>query len=277
MNKIFLTLVFSLMLNAEMIDGVSIVVKGEAITLYELRQEMKFSNVGVDEASSILVRKKLEEAEIKERKISVSSSEVYDDIKMLAARNNMSVSDFYDAARNSNGMNSTELKEKIKEKLLSQKLYSAIAYSSVGEPTEEELKEYYELHKDSFAHPSGFEVVVYQSKDKDRLAEKLNNPMLNSPDILTTEQDLPYSKISPELANLLSRIQVGTFGPIIPDGKGGHMSFFMKKLKAMEQTGLHGAKDMISNMIREDKREQVLSDYFARLKSNADIEFIRKP
>ena len=144
-------------------------------------------------------------------------------------------------------------------------------------PNDQEIKEYYELHKNIFRHPSGFEVVVYQSKDQARLNEKINNPMFNSQDILQTEQDLPYTKISTELANLLSSTAVGSFSPIIPDGKGGYMSFYMKRIKGMEEVSLLDAKEQISNMISSDKREQVLSDYFARLRSNADIEFVRQP
>ncbi len=277
MYKIFLLLALSLVLNAKMIDGVAIVVKGEAITLYDLKKEMRISNVDVDTASNMLIRQKLEESEIKERKITVSNSEVYDDIKMLSSRNNMSVNDFYEAARNANGISSTELKEKVKAKLLSQKLYSAIAYSSVSQPTEDEIKEYYELHKNNFSHPSGFSVVIYQSKDEKRLQEKIDNPMFSAPDIIQTPQELPYSKISPELAGLLSKTAAGTFTAIIPDGKGGYMSFYMKEIKSMEQIGMKTARNQIINMIMGDKREQVLSDYFARLRTNADITFVRKP
>ena len=135
MYKIFLTLILVASLNAEIVNGVAIVVKGKAITLYDIKKEMQLSRIDEKEASDVLIRKKLEEVETDERKISVSSSEVYDDIKKTAARNNFSISEFYEAVRNSSGITSTELKVKIKEKLLSQKLYAAIAYTAVAQPT----------------------------------------------------------------------------------------------------------------------------------------------
>ncbi|MCW8955089.1 MAG: peptidyl-prolyl cis-trans isomerase, partial [Sulfurimonas sp.] len=92
MYKIFLALVLGALLNAEVVNGVAIVVKGEAITLHEIREEMRLSKVDAKTAADNLVRKKLEEAEVLEKKISVSSAEVYDDIKKTAARNNMGVS-----------------------------------------------------------------------------------------------------------------------------------------------------------------------------------------
>lgn len=277
MKKIILTIILTLTLNAQLIDAVAVVVKGSAITLYDIKKEMQNSRIDSKRAVDILIRKKLEELEIQERKIEVSSSEVYEDIKQAASRNNMSINDFYDAVRESNGLSSTQLKEQIKQKLLSQKLYSAISYSSISQPDEDDIKEYYELHKDSFTHPSGFDVVIYVAKDQARLQEKVDNPMFYSPDIQTNEQKLPYNRIPPELANLLENTPVNSFTQIVPDGKGAYMSFYLKAVEASKDTGLDGARNQIINKIMGDKREQVLSEYFIRLKLNADIKTIRMP
>ena len=277
MYKILLTLCLAFSLNAELVNGVAIIVKGEAITMYELTQEMSASKVNIEDASDILIRKKLEDAEIKERKITVASSEVYEDIKQVASRNNMNVSELYEAVRSSSGLTSTEFKAKTKEKLLSQKLYSAIAYTSLSEPTEEEAMEYYELHKGDFSHPSGFKVILYTSKNKSRLQEKIDNPMFYSPDIQKEEKELMYDEISTELAKFLSKEKVDAFTPIVPNGKGAFMSFYIKDIKTAQELGFRTIRSQVVNMIMGDKREQVLSDYFARLRGNADIQTIRMP
>ncbi len=275
MYKIFFIFLFVVNLNAVLIDGVAVVVKGSAITLLDIKKEMKVAKVSAKRARDSLIRKKLEELEMKDRKISVNSGEVYDDLKKTAARNKMSVSEFYDAVRNSSGLTSSELKAKVKERLLSQKLYSAIAYSSISVPSEVEIEEYYELHKDDFAHPSAFKVVIYVSKSKSRLQEKIDNPMLYAPDIKTNEQTLPYDKITPELAALLSRTSQNTFTTAIPNGKGGFMSFYLKEIESAKKLGLESVKNQIINLIMAEKREQILGDYFARLRQNADIKILR--
>ncbi|WP_373001550.1 SurA N-terminal domain-containing protein [Sulfurimonas sp.] len=275
MHKIFLTIILTLTLSAEIVDGIAVVVKGSAITLYDIKKEMQTSKIDSKSATDSLIRKALEQQEINERKISVSSGEVYDDIKKTAARNNLSVSEFYEAVRNSSGLTSEELKEKIKEKLLSQKLYSAIAYSGVSEPTDDEIEAYFKTHKNDFAHPSGFKVVIYQSTNKQKLQEKIDNPMFYSPDISSNEQDLPYDRISPELASLLERTPLNTFTAAVPDGKGGYMSFYIKEIASAKETGLESVRSQIMNMIAAEQREQVLGDYFARLRHNADIKMIR--
>ncbi|MBN2815165.1 MAG: peptidyl-prolyl cis-trans isomerase [Campylobacterales bacterium] len=275
MYKLLFITLFSISLSANVYDGVAIVVKDKAITMYDIEKEMQLSHVDAQAASDKLIRQQLEALEIEERKITVSSTEVYDDIKQMASRNNMSVSDFYDAVREANGLSSTELKEKIKEKLLSQKLYSAIAYSSLSEPSQSEIEEYYELHKDNYKHPASFTVIIYDANSQSLLQEKVDNPMFYSPEIATNEQVLPYERISPELASLLEKTPQNSFTPVIPNGKGGFMSFYVKEVQSAKEGGLESVKNEIVNSIMADKRELVLSDYFARLRHNADINVIR--
>ena len=277
MKKILLFTICAIVLQAKVYEGVAVVVKNQAITTYDIKKEMQSEHLNVKQATDKLIRQKLEAAEIEERKITVSSSEVYDDIKNMAQRNNMSISDFYDAVREANGLSSTELKEKVRQKLLSQKLYSAIAYASIDEPTQEEIKEYYELHKENFTHPASFDVLIYDAKNREILQEKVDNPMFYSPEIATNEQVLPYNRISPELASLLEKTPVGSFTPVIPNGKGGFMSFYIKSQESAKEGGLESVKSQIVNAIMAQKREVILGDYFARLRDNADINIIRLP
>jgi len=276
MYKSLLVLLLATLLNAEVYDGVAIVVKDKAITLLDIKNEMKMEKVNAKQAADILIRQKLEKVEIDNRKIKVTNSEVYDDIKKMAARNNMNISDFYDAVRNSNGMSSTELKEKVKQKLLSQKLYQAIAYSSLSEPSDLEIQEYYKLHKKSFKHPAAFTVIIYDAKDKEKLQTKVDNPMFYSPEITSNEQVLPYDKISPELASLLERTELNHFTNVIPNGKGGFMSFYIKAITSAKESGIESVRNQIVNAMMAQQREQVLGDYFAKLRNNTDINVIRE-
>ena len=100
--------------------------------------------------------------------------------------------------------------------------------------------------------------------------------MFYSPDIKTDEQRLIYERISPELAGFLENAKLNSFTPIVPDGKGGNMSFYLKEIESAKNIGYESVKNRVINLIMANKREQVLSDYFARLKGNADIQVIRE-
>ncbi len=276
MYKYLLFLLTSSLLLANVYNGVAIVVKNSAITLLDIKKEMKDSKVDEKTASDMLIRKKLEDYEIKERKITVSSAEVFADIKTMAAKNNLSVSAFYDAIRESNGMSSQAIKEKMKQKLLSQKLYSAIAYSSVSEPSMKEVEDYFQIHKSEFTHPASFDVTFYNAKDKGILQAKINNPMFYSKEIVSMDKKLNFEEITPQLASLLENTPQNTFTQIVPNGEGGFMSIYINEIATEKEASIESAKDQIMNQIVSQKREQVLSEYFARLRYNADINIIRK-
>jgi len=278
MTKLLLILVLMAgVLNADVYDGVSVVVEDKAITLLDIKKEMQMRHIDAKQASDILIRKKLEELEVAKRKISVSNTEVYDKIKKMAEANGMTISQLYDAIREQNGLNSEEFKEKIKQKFLSEKLYNSIAMSSLSQPTDEEIKEYYELHKDKFNHPESFLVIIYSAKDQNRLKEKIDNPMFYAPDIKRQEQTLLYNRISPQLASILQKTPQDHFTPVLPNGKNGFMSFYIKSVVKSSETDLDTLKPQIINAFMEEKREAVLSDYFARLRDNAEINIIRLP
>ncbi|MDF1874246.1 SurA N-terminal domain-containing protein [Sulfurimonas sp. SAG-AH-194-I05] len=275
MNKFLISLLCVAGLNAQMIGGVAVVVNDKAITLYDIKKEMQSSQLNEKQATDALIRQKLEEVEIKKRKITVATGDIYDDIKATAQKNNMSVNDFYAAALNNGGLNSEELKEKIKQKLLSKKLYDSISYAKLTKPSESELKVYYELNKKSFYHPSAFTVVIYQTVNKAALVQKVQNPMFYSPQIQQIEQVLPYDRISPQLAGLLERTKLHTFTPIVPDGKGGSMSFYMKAIQDSQNAGYEKYKVNIMNEIMQKKRELALRNHFRRVQDNANIVMLR--
>ncbi|MGD9718993.1 MAG: peptidyl-prolyl cis-trans isomerase [Sulfurimonadaceae bacterium] len=277
MVRIFLPILLSVSLFAEMIEGIAVVVKGEPITLYDVKKEMALAKTDAKRASDMLIRKKLEELEIQERKINVTPTEVYEEIKLTAARNNLSVDEFYAAVRETNGLSSSELKEKMRERLLSQKLYQSIAYASMSQPSDSEIEEYYRLNKEKFLLPSGFKVMIYGAQSQERLQEKIANPMLYAPDVLTNEQELPYDRISPELASLLAKTPPQSFTPVIPDGKGGFMSFYLQEVLQAKETSFEMQKDAIVNALMAEKREQILGDYFEKLRHNAEIVLVRLP
>jgi len=277
MYKVLLTLLLVAFANAGVYDGVAIVVEDKPITLLDIQNEMQLEHLDAKKAADVLIRKKLEALEIAKRNISVSSTEVYDDIQKVAQSNNFTISQLYDAVRERNGLSSEQFKAKVKHKLLSQKLYSAIAMSSLSEPSAEAIKEYYELHKEKFNHPKSFSVTIYGAKSRERLQEKVDNPMFYAPDISTQEQTLFYNKISPKLASLLQKTPLEHFTPIIPNGKNGFVSFYITAVQKGKAGDLTSIKSQIINEIMANKREAVLSDYFARLRDNANINIIRMP
>jgi peptidyl-prolyl cis-trans isomerase SurA len=277
MIKYFLLILLTLGIHAKTIDGVAVLVKDEPITMYDIRTQVRESGLSVQQAVDLLIRKKLEEIEAKERHISVSKEEVLKELQTMAEQNKMSVLQLYEAFQSSRGLSEKELKAKIKERMLNQKLYSAIAFSHMEEPTPEEEEEYYQLHAGEFSHPERFEVTVYTSASKARLQEKLDNPMFYSPEVQSENASFEYASMNPRLAELLNKTPLNSFTTILPSPEGGYMSFYLKEKSEITAQPLDAVRPQIANAIMADKREQVLTDYFSRLRLNADIKILRLP
>lgn len=277
MYRVLFFILLSLSLNAKIIDGVAILVQNQPITMLEITNAMTESHLDQTQTVDLLVRKKLEDQEVKSRKITVSDDEVIDEIKRMATQNNMSVSQFYDAVASSQNLTSTQIQKEMKTRLLNQKLFQAIAYTHMDEPDAQELKDYFELNMAKFSHPQSFNTVVYESKKQNVLQQKIANPMFYSPEMGHKDQIFEYAKIPPQLAELLERTPLNHFTEIVPSGKGGFVCFYIQGIEQSRDVKFEDVKAQVENMIMSDKREQVLKEYFDRAKLNANIQILRLP
>lgn len=277
MRSLTLSVVLTTFLWGAPIGGVAVLVKNTPITLLEVQQEMKQSGLSAPQSADTLIRKKLEQLEASEKKITVTSAEINEELARMASQNNLSIEQFLNAMQSVRGLSEKDLKAKIEESIKGQKLYSAIAFSKMGQPTAEEEAEYYQLHLDEFSRPESFEVTAYVSASQEALSAKIADPMRHIEAIQTKEESIPFGKINPQLAQLLNKTPNGSFSPIIPNGQNAFMSFYMRDKLNVITENLESVRPQISNAIIGERRNQVLNDYFTRLRLSADIKVLRLP
>ncbi|MDQ1298302.1 MAG: hypothetical protein QG558_841 [Campylobacterota bacterium] len=275
-SLILSSLLFTFALSAP-IGGVAILVKNSPITLYEVTQEMKQSGTDTTKSADALIRKKLEQLEAQEKKIIVTSLEVKEEMQRMAKQNNLTVEQFLNAMKSARNLGESDLKAKIEESLRGQKLYNSIAMSKMAQPTPTEEADYYQLHLDEFSHPDSYDVTMYVANSAETLQAKIEDPMRNVPNISTKDEKIPAKNINPQLAQILNKIEVGNFGPVLPNGKDSFMTFYMKDKQNLVTEPLDTVRPQIANIIMGEKRNQVLNDYFTRLRLSADIKVIRLP
>ncbi|MHC3995094.1 peptidylprolyl isomerase [Thiomicrolovo sp. ZZH C-3] len=272
-----LFILFTAALYARMVDGVAILVKEEPITLYAITQKMQEGGATQAQAVDALIREKLESQEIAQRDLSISETELQERIKQIAGQNNMTSAQLFDAVWKTEHLSRTAFEAKLKQSMLTQKLYSAIAMANMEEPGDEEMREYYRLHADKFSHPETFEVTVYHAPAQGALKRKMDNPMLMLPDVTMQEASLPYANIEPQLAALLIKTEIGAFTPMLSDPKGGFVSFYIRNKSLPVMQPFETVKMQVQEEMMGDAREQTLKDYFNRARLNAEITVIRLP
>ncbi|HHH73155.1 MAG TPA: peptidyl-prolyl cis-trans isomerase, partial [Sulfuricurvum sp.] len=250
-------------------------VKDEPITLYDIEQKMEEVQLTRKQAVDLLLRETLEAQEIKKRNLKVTSDDVNARISQIANQNGLTITQLYDAVWSTQHLTQQAFKEKLEKSMLTQKLYGDIAMSGMETPGEDELQEYYRLHPEQFSHSDTFEVTVYQSPAKGALQRKMSNPMLQVSEVTMQNAALPYARLEPQLAALLSKTIIGEFTPVLPDPKGGYVAFYIRSKSLPVMQPFSDVKSQVQEALIADKREQTLKDYFERARLNADIKIIR--
>jgi len=269
------TLLFS-PANAATIDGVSVIINKEPITLFDVFKYSQRFNISKKESLDILVRQKLEESEIKKQSITVDSFEVDQYIENLAISNNMSQYDFLNMIRSKN-IDVSEYKEDLKKKLQRDKLYKKIVSTKMQQMGDGELQAYYNENLNEFSQAGSFDVTIYTSANQQSLVAIQNNPMSAASDVELKEGKLEAAKTDPKLTALLNKTAIGKFSSIVKADANNYAMFFIKDKQNVQSVAFADAKNYIYSKLSEGKEQKAIEEYFEKLKSSANIQVLRAP
>lgn len=257
-----------------MIGGISMSVDNEPITIYEIKNFSKQNNISTQEAVNMLVQSKIEDIEIKKLGIVISPYDVEEKLKEIAKQNGMDYEAFKKALI-AEGQSEQALKQDIENKLKRDQLYKKIVSSKLKKPDEEELKSYYEQHKSEFNMPTSVDLIEYLSPSMQALELQQKQPMINMENIQVTTKTIDLKSINPQLAQLLTKTQEGTFTPVLNLGNQGGM-FFIQKKRDIQKVSYEMAKGTIFEAIMKSKEQAALVEYFEKKKSEANVKVVRR-
>ena len=261
--------------NAGTVDGVSLIINKEPITLYDVFKYSQRFNISKKESLDILVRQKLEDSEIKKLGITVDNFEIDQYIENLAISNNMNQYDFLNMIRSKN-IEISEYKEDLKKKLQRDKLYKKIVSTKMQQMSDGELQAYYNDNLNEFSQASAFDVTIYTSANQQSLAAIQSNPMSAVSDVQLQEGRMEASKTDPKLLALLNKTPQGKFSSI-NKSDSNYVMFFVKEKHNLQSVSFADAKNYIYNKLGEGKEQKAIEEYFEKLKASANIQVLRAP
>ena len=262
-------------LNAGTIDGVSIIINKEPITLYDVYKYSQRFNISKKEALDILVRQKLEDSEIKSQNITADSFEVDQYIENLATSNGLSQYEFLNMIRSKN-IDVADYKEDLKSKIKRDKLYKKIVSTKMQQMGDSELQAYYTQNADEFSQAASFDVTVYTGADQENLKNIQKNPMSPATNVDLKDATLEASKIDPQLAMMLNKTAKGSFSTIVKSGDA-YVMFFVKNKNDVKTISFADAKNYIYSRLADTNEKKSIDEYFEKLKASASINVIRAP
>ncbi len=276
MKKILPLLLFTLLSsNAQVIDAIAIDVNGEPITIVEIQavqQKLKMSKKAAVEA---LIKDRLEKGAIEKAHINISDQELDQRTKQISARRGMNL-DQMKTALQENGLTWDAYKEQLSMELKKEHFFQQYIASSISQPTDEDLKVYYETHKDKFdskASDIQMSLIVYASQNSQKLQESIQNPLKKIEGVEQKSVLASSSEMAPQLVKLIENTPEGSFTQPINTGRG-FVAYYVKS-KGQGQGGFASVKNAVTTKWMQEQRIKAGNDFFNKLKSNANIRIIR--
>jgi len=273
MKRLLIYFIFSLtILNAGLIDAIAVIVNNKAITLSDIDNEMNAFHIDKQTAVNKLVDKILYEQSLRKYNITVDIFDIDNYIDKLAERNKMTTFEFKNAIKQQ--QNYEVFKEQIKNQLKHQKLISKIAANKIKRASVQDLQIYYNNHKEEFKIANKIDVILYSSKDKNKLEELKKNPMLALDNVEVKNLTFTQKNSSSQVKYILKNTKEKTFSAIFVENKQYNMMFVSDK-QDIQTIPFKDVKNQIFNIIMQKREQDYLKSYFETIKLTAKIKVLR--
>lgn len=270
-KRLFLLVIFTFFTfsQAKMIDGIAIIVEGEPITTAEIRAIQSQMSVSKKEASSMLIQDRLQQSAMKN--IAIDEDTIDGKISGIAAQNNLTVPKMQKILKEQ-GTTWSKYRSSIRNAIKKEKFFQDNILSSIPNPTQDELKLYYNNNKDKFIVPSSISLIEYSAPSeiaiKDFLQSK-NKKGIKSRSVTKKTKDL-----NPTLLTSILQTQDGSHTR--PFNAGSHyISYKVLSKNGKVTMPFEVAGDAVAAQWKQQQQGKALKDYFEKLKTNADVQYIR--
>lgn len=191
----------------------------------------------------------------------------------------------FEQAITSAGMTIDQLKDQIREQMLTQKIIESL--DSGDKITEDQIKAYYEKNKEQFLIPAskrashilfkledeeGARAVLKRIKQGEDFA-KLAKEYSTDKDTAAKGGDLgfPQTSFSQDFKQALDKLKIGEVSDLVKSPLGWHIIKATEEREGRQQT-LDEVKERIEQILTQQRRANSYQDYLKELREKADIK-----
>jgi len=254
---------------AKMIDAIAVVVEGEPVTTAEIvavQQQMKISK---KEATDLLIKDRLQKSAMNTIEIAEDSIDVK--IEAIATQNNLTIPKMQKVLKEQ-GTTWRAYRSSVRDAMKKEKFYQEKVVSTIPPPTEDQLKLFYTNNKDSFIIPSSIKMIEYSAPTESKMNHFLqtkNKKGIKSRSVTKQTKDMNEALLKPIL-----QTQDGSFTR--PFNAGDKFISYKILSKSGHNTMPYEvAQGAVAAKWKQQQQSKALKDYFEKLKTNADIQYIR--
>lgn len=272
--KILAFLIIAMFANAQTLDGIAIKVDSNIITLYEINELQKSANLTREKAIDSLINDKLRENEIKRLNIKVDDSRINDEMNNIAMANKITRTELENALV-AQKINLDDYKVELKNHIVNRELMQKILQTNSNIASEGDLQDFYEKNKDEFKIPTKIKVTSYTATSDVELQKFLQNPMMLNPNIQSKDEEIDIRALPMQIIGVFLDTPERKFTPVLNSGNT-LIVFFIKEKGAKEVLPFENAKSMVIQKYSQARENDILNEYFAKIKANTRIEIVRE-
>ena len=273
MKKIIILFAFMAYLQAGYIGELVAIVENEPITSYEIETVQNKMKISKQNALEILIRQKLEDAQIKALNIEINNFDIENQILTIAKNNGMSKDEFISNLKKNN-IKEEQFREQLKKKLQQDRLYEIILSRPSENINRENAMKYYQNNKSLFVKFEKVKIMKYSSKNREYLEEIISSPLKIQNDVQIENINIFAPNTRSELLYILVNTPSGKFTPIFSEGGVWTMIFVGEKSGSYIPPFEVVEPDVVRKMA-ENEKDSLIEDYFSKLRVKAKIEMIR--
>ena len=255
-------------------NGIAAIIENEPITINELRKAAAQLKTDETTALNLLIRDRLETAQIKNLKIEASDYELNQRLQKIASESGMSVSDLRSAVL-SKGGDYAQFKDDVAKTIKQEKLYQSIFADAKINISENAARAYFEQNRDLFAHFADVSVTRYVAPSMQLLeAARHSSPMNTNHSVHMDVLDLKSEQIPPQLRTIFQQTPDGTFTQIFQTPEGFEM-FYVASKKGQTMPEFDEVRDEAMNALYKLEQDRVIGEYFNKLRAKANVKYLR--
>ncbi|WP_187942723.1 SurA protein [Helicobacter pylori] len=261
-------------LEDKVVGGISLLVNGSPITLYQIQEEQKKSKVSKAQARDRLIAERIKNQEIERLKIHVDDDKLDQEMAMMAQQQGMDL-DHFKQMLMAEGHYKL-YRDQLKEHLEMQELLRDILLTNVDTSSETKMREYYNKHKEQFSIPTEIETVRYTSTNQEDLERAMADPNLEIPGVSKANEKIEMKTLTPQIAQVFISHEQGSFTPVMNGGGGQFITFYIKEKKGKNEVSFSQAKQFIAQKLVEESKDKILEEHFEKLRVKSRIVMIRE-
>lgn len=276
MKKIAFSTVFLFSLaSADYVNGIIATVENQPITNYELNTVMKKMNIDNQKALNLLIRERLEDAQIVALNIVANDFEVESKIEQLAKASGMDEATFKEGLASS-GIDYNTFKQDVEKNLKKEKLYARILNSQSKNITLENAKKFYEANPGMFAQFDTINVARYSSNSRQNLETVVKSPMSMPSGVSIENLSLTSKNLNPQLRYIFINSKDKTFTPIFQIAANEFEMFYIVSREGSYLPDFASVEQQVVNAMANQEQEIMVADYFNKLRVKANIEILKR-